>query len=317
MEKNNNWLAEEKELEKKVLAEYLPGEVRKHFEFLTTLTRRAGTEDELKAANYIKQKLDEYGVNAEVYEIDAYISLPGEAEIEVLSPVVKSIPCLPRTFIPPTPPGGVEAELISLGKGLEQDYQGRDVRGKIVLVEPAYREGRLEVALIAEQKGSVAQIHVTPGTSQAMAFGQLRFTWGNPTPETIDKVPKIPAVSIRNSNGRYLAELTKTGPVVVRLKADTWRGYRNIKLPMGFVTGEQEPEKFVLFGGHYCSWFLGASDNAAANSLMLEMARIFQKHRKHLGRSIRFAWWAGHEQGTYAGSTWYGDRKSTRLNSSH
>jgi hypothetical protein len=40
---------------------------------------------------------------------------------------------------------------------------------------------------------------------------------------------------------------------------------------------------------------------------MLEMARLFSKHRKHLGRSIRFAWWPGHEQGTYAGSTWYLD----------
>jgi hypothetical protein len=44
-----------------------------------------------------------------------------------------------------------------------------------------------------------------------------------------------------------------------------------------------------------------------ANSLTLEMARIFSKHRKSLNRGIRFAWWAGHEQGTYAGSTWYLD----------
>ncbi len=34
---------------------------------------------------------------------------------------------------------------------------------------------------------------------------------------------------------------------------------------------------------------------------------IFAKHREFLGRSIRFAWWSGHEQGAFAGSTWYLD----------
>jgi len=308
MEKHLSWLTDkENELEKKVLAEYSSGEVQKHLEYLATLTRRAGSEDELKAAQYIRSRLEEYGVDAEVHEIDAYIGLPGKAEVEVLSPEFKSFPCLTRTFIPSTSPEGIEAELIYLGKGLEEDYRGVDVHGKIILAEPAYREGRLEVALLAEEKGASAQIHVTPGTSRVMAYGQLRYTWGNPTPDTMDKIPKIPAVSICNEDGKYLAELSKKGRVVVRLKADSWRGYKKIRLPMGFIKGAREPESFVLFGGHYCSWFLGASDNAAANSLILEMARIFSKHRKHLARSIRFAWWGGHEQGTYAGSTWYLD----------
>ena len=82
---------------------------------------------------------------------------------------------------------------------------------------------------------------------------------------------------------------------------------QKIRVPMGTLKGMKEPEKFVLLGGHYCSWFAGATDNAATNSLLLEMARIFSKYRKHLFRGIKFAWWSGHEQGTYAGSTWYLD----------
>ena len=55
MGKHIAWLDEkEKRLEKKVLAEYSSDEVRKHLDYLTTLTRIAGTEDERKAANYIK-----------------------------------------------------------------------------------------------------------------------------------------------------------------------------------------------------------------------------------------------------------------------
>ena len=57
MEKHITWLEDkEKKLEKKVLAEYSLDEIQKHLTYLITLTRIAGTEDELKAAKYIKDK---------------------------------------------------------------------------------------------------------------------------------------------------------------------------------------------------------------------------------------------------------------------
>ncbi len=308
MERHIAWLeTKEKKLEENVLANYSIDRVRSHLEFLTTLTRRAGTEDELKAAKYIKGKLEEYGVDSEVYEFDAYIGHPGEAGLEILSPVQRSFPCLSRTFVPATPAAGVEGEVLFLGKGLEEDYRGVDATGKIVMVRPKGLEGRLETARVAQEKGALAQIHISSGKPQTISMGQIRFTWGNPTPETKDLVPKIPVLSISSEDGQSLSELIRRGRVAVRLKVDAWRGYRRVRLPVGFIEGAREPDKFVLFGSHYCSWFLGATDNAVGNSLMLEMARIFSEYRKHLGRGIRFAWWTGHEQGTYAGSTWYVD----------
>ena len=115
------------------MAEYSSDEVRKHLEYLTTLIRRAGTDDELKAAKYIKSKLEEYGVDGEIYEFDAYISYPGTSELEILSPVRNFLPCNSRGFIPATPPEGIEAEFVYLsGRELAGDYQGIDERGKIV-----------------------------------------------------------------------------------------------------------------------------------------------------------------------------------------
>ena len=148
---------------------------------------------------------------------------------------------------------------------------------------------------------------ITPGKSGAINIERLKSAWGNPTPETIDQIPKTPAISISNGDGHYLMKLLKQGSVRIKLKADSLREYRQVHLPVGTLEGRREPEKFVLLAGHYCSWFTGATDNAAANSLMIEMARIFAKHREFLGRSIRFAWWSGHEQGAFAGSTWYLD----------
>jgi hypothetical protein len=36
------------------------------------------------------------------------------------------------------------------------------------------------------------------------------------------------------------------------------------------------------------------TDNGAANVIMIEMARIFQKHQKELERGVKLAWWSGH-----------------------
>jgi hypothetical protein len=136
---------------------------------------------------------------------------------------------------------------------------------------------------------------------------QLRDTWGGPTPETISRIPKTPAISICNEDGRYLVELTQKGRVVANLKADTWKGYTKVRHPIGILKGTKEPQKYILFSAHYCSWYGGATDNAVANSILLETARILSKYRKRLGRSVKFAWWTGHSQGTFAGSTWYVD----------
>jgi hypothetical protein len=299
--------AEENKLEKEVLSEYSRDEVWKHIQYLTTLVRRAGTEEELRAATYIKERLDEYKVDNRLYEIDAYISHPGDAELEVLSPIRQSIPCSPRTFIVSTPSGGLEAEVISVGNGLEEAYTGIDARGKIVLVRPGDVEGRIESARVAQEMGALGQIHITSGRSKVISMGQLRNTWGGPTLETMNKLPRIPAISISSEDGEKLIDLCRKGRVGVKMKAEAWRGYKKIRIPVGTLNGTREPEKFVLMAGHYCSWYVGATDNAVANSLMLEMARIFSRKRKRLHRGIRFAWWSGHEQGTYAGSTWYLD----------
>jgi hypothetical protein len=225
MQRHISWVTpEEKELEEKLFAEYSPDNVRTHLEYLTTLKRWAGSEDELKAARYIKETLDSSGVDSEIYDVDAYISHPKEASLEILSPVQKSLPCLPRIFVTPTPPEGIEAELVSVGKGSEKDFQAVDVKGKIVLI-PGDRLSRRYVAPVAREKGALAQIHITPGTLRVINYGGIRNTWGSPTLETFDKEPKTTAIAICNEDGDYLEALTKQGPVVVRLKADSWSGY--------------------------------------------------------------------------------------------
>jgi hypothetical protein len=308
MDSHVSWVdRNEKALERKLLADFSMDRVREHLQELTRHFRRAGTEGERKAASYIEDRLDQYGLENQVYEFDAYVSDPVSAELQLLSPGERVFPCLPRTFIPSTPPEGVEGELVSVGKGLAEDYRTADVRGKIILSRMGGIEDRVEASRLAQEKGALAQIFITMGESHAILTGQSRYTWGSPTPDTAGELSKIPALSVCREDGEYLEGLVKKERVRLKLKAEASTGYRKIRLPMGLLPGSKDPHKFVLVAGHYCSWFMGAVDNAVANAMMLEMARTFSTHRKSIKRSVRFAWWTGHEQGTYAGSTWYLD----------
>jgi len=46
---------------------------------------------------------------------------------------------------------------------------------------------------------------------------------------------------------------------------------------------------------------------------MLELARAFARHRSMLRRGLVVAWWPGHSNGRYAGSTWYVDQRFDAL----
>ncbi|MEZ4570342.1 MAG: M28 family peptidase [Thermomicrobiales bacterium] len=65
--------------------------------------------------------------------------------------------------------------------------------------------------------------------------------------------------------------------------------------------------EYIMFSGHVDSWHYGAMDNGSANATMIEVARILAGHRDDLRRGVRFAFWSGHSQARYAGSTWFAD----------
>jgi hypothetical protein len=73
------------------------------------------------------------------------------------------------------------------------------------------------------------------------------------------------------------------------------------------IPGTKAPEEFVLVHGHVDSWHEGIGDNATGDATLLEVARALWAEREQLARTVRVAWWPGHSQGRYAGSTWYAD----------
>ena len=64
----------------------------------------------------------------------------------------------------------------------------------------------------------------------------------------------------------------------------------------------------MLLGGHQDCWpGPQATDNAAGNACIMELARVFAAHRGELRRGLVCGFWTGHETGTMVGSSWFAD----------
>src|SRR5262249_22337056 len=131
--------------------------------------------------------------------------------------------------------------------------------------------------------------------------------WGSPDLTTFERRPRIPVVSVSNSDGADLVRRVQAGAAAATMVAEHEEGWRPIPVTVAEIRGAVEPERFVLVHGHIDSWHAGIGDNATGDATLLELARVLGQHRHLLARSVRIAWWSGHSHGRYAGSSWYAE----------
>lgn len=291
-----------------------PRHLQAHLKRFSTWFRDTGGPDERAAVDYVAETLRRQGIAVQIHEFRGFVSLPGEATLEVIAPEHMAIPCRPRSFGATTPAGGLEGELVFVGSleedrskmifartGEERDFEGVDARGKVVLGTAGGPDGVKR----ATEHGATAYIHMWPSGEDAIHEMIVTSIWGTPTPESIGRLPTIPALSIKKADGERLRQLMSRGPVRVRIHARAQTGWRTLPVTVADIPG-REPE-FLLVGAHIDSWYEGITDNATGDACLMEMARVLQRHHRRLRRGVRLAWWPGHSHGRYAGSTWYAD----------
>ncbi|HEY1366719.1 MAG TPA: M28 family peptidase [Gaiellaceae bacterium] len=255
-------------------------------------TKHAGTEEELRSLEYVRDEIASYGYRTELLLHDAYISLPGPARVEALG---RTLRCNTHSFSRPSPAGGLEAEVV---------YGDRDVRGKIVLVDGIASPGS---TVAARTRGAVGQIHVSP--HEHLHEMCISPVWGSPTDEDVGRLPSTVVVTVPLDEGEELKAACAQGPVRATIHAEVDTGWRDTPILVAELTspdgGDDEP--FVLFTGHHDTWHLGVMDNGGANATMLEVARACASGRSAWRRGLRVVFWSGHSQGRYSSSTWYAD----------
>ncbi len=291
--------------ESRLMGEVSQSELMANTTAIARWTRLSGSAEEAQSVEYVRGKLEEYGLDAKLIHHDAYISLPLSARLLVESPVgtpdLADIDCITHSCGVSTPPEGVAGELVYVGHGAPDDYAKADVRGKIVLVEGLAGP---EPTKAAEEHGAVGHIHINDAQLHEMTISPV---WGSPEILEYPLLPKTPAISIREQTGGLLKELLAKGPVRVRMHTSVDTGWRKIPLLIGDIRVSAEPGRYVLLSGHIDSWHKGAMDNGSANATMLEVARLLAANRHLLRRGLKLAFWSGHSHGRYAGSAWFAD----------
>lgn len=282
-----------------------------NLEKLAGWKRESGSADEWAAARFVAAQLAEWGVAPTVLEPELYLSSPKRARLTVLGPEPFDIVCKAAAFSAAT--AGLEGELayVPYEKDRQKDAgasRGPDVRGKIVLTEKLFMPPKV---LAHQRAGAIGQIYAKP--AEILHEQGASPVWGNPTPRTSDQLPNAPVLSIKKSDGEKLARLCGQGPVRVRIEADVDSGWYRCPLVVGEISPPGGSDRFLMVHAHLDSWHYGVGDNATGDATVMEIARVFQKHRDQLKHRLRIAFWPGHFKGHYAGSAWYADTYAADL----
>jgi hypothetical protein len=184
----------------------------------------------------------------------------------------------------------VSAELIDVGKGTrEEDFDGKDVEGKLVLMEAP----RIIVPTLYAEKGALGVI-VYPGPTRA--GGNKGMTIYNRFPATAEDLDITTfGFSIPFEQALYLKDLLTKGPVKLYAKIDAKIYDGELEVISAAIRGTEKPDEEIILTAHICHPAPGVNDNASGSAGLLELARsltvlIKQKILEHPKRTIRFLW---------------------------
>jgi hypothetical protein len=259
------------------------------------------------------------------------------SSVRMTAPRVIQLTAIPVAWTPPTS-GTVSAPIIVAPLRRERDFeawQGK-LAGKIVLVtlpddgsepteppfkrltgediskldryrqpeyDPAEVERRVKRDSFARKRDAFLK------TERAVAWAQMsrrdgKLVHGEGYGFQVGQTPSLPGLEIAAEDYRRLARLAKLGPApMLEINSnvkfdDTDAMAYNI---LAEIPGTDPKAGYVMAGAHLDSWAAGdgAADNGAGTAVVMEAARILSALGVRPRRTIRFALWAGEEQGLF------------------
>ena len=309
-----------------VKAGITPDELMSFARDIVAHERPSGSVGENAAIDGIVAALTAAGVQVDVHEIAAYASDPVSASVTVpgtgfAPPAItmaysattegvtgRAVDMGTLQDLPPLEVG--TGELLGLPVDeLTEPFPYPDLSGQVAVVDG---QPRNVPTAVLERLGATAVIFVNP--EERLNDLIVTSTWGSPSLMNAHRLPQIPVAQITKSAGEELRDLMSRGPVTLRVETELDTGWRTLRLAVARI--EPIPDApYVLLGGHIDGWYHGATDEGASNAAMLSLTLAFHRIRDRLSRGLVVAWWPGHSNARYAGSTWFADQFFTELRS--
>jgi carboxypeptidase Q len=224
----------------------------------------------------------------------------GREAAEIVDPPRHPIPILGLGGTVPTPPGGLEADVLVVTSFDDLRVKGADAKNRIVLFNVPYNGYSETVtyrnggARSAAQYGAVAVLvrSVGPIGLRTTHTGSVSYAPGQ---------PQIPAAAVSIEDANRIARLSARGrPVRMRLllesKNEPDAESANV---LGEIRGREKPHEIVLLGGHLDSWDVGtgASDDGVGCIVTWEAVRLMKKLNIRPRRTVRIVLFANEENG--------------------
>ncbi len=279
--------------------------------------RHAATEREHQAAQYIENQFRRAGVQVRVDRVPGVKAwYHHESRLRVVAPVAQELNCVAILGSGATPKEGITAEVAYVGRGLKQDFAGRDLHGKFVFRDPPRNltlDNPTEEDSPQGSPEALARQGVVGFIEHARQPGRILQTDLLSGPQHLP----VPAVALTYEDGQYLKELIREWYAVPngyrRLEEEpvkVWL-YVNAESRDGYginviasIPGTERPDEKVLLVAHHDNAFgPGACDNATAVAVNLECARVLAQLPRPK-RTIEFCSVTGEEYGEFGSSAY-------------
>jgi carboxypeptidase Q len=234
----------------------------------------------------------------------------GHESAEIVDPPRHPVAMLGLGGTVPTPPGGLEAEVVAVRSFDELRARRDEVRGRIVLYDVPYTTYaetvtyRVSGARVAAQYGAVAALvrSVGPIGLRTAHTGSVQYGSGDPA---------IPAASVAAEDANRMVRLIARGRRVrMRLVLEgRYEPDSQSANVVGELIGHERPDEIVLLGCHFDSWDVGtgASDDAVGCIVTWEAARLMKALDLRPRRTVRIVLFTNEENGL-RGATAYAAR---------
>ena len=246
--------------------------------------RIAGTPEELKAAEFLKETAEKAGVPAVIEDFEIDCAEITKATLEVLEPEYACYPVIGVGNTPSTPEEGLTAGF----KYIEnmKDANLIDVKGKIVLLQ-----GRTmpDVMKKLADKGALGYIVIAGDFYEEDSIKhELRPT------NAFGKDNKLPGIKIHIDDAEKLVR-SKPTKVKMVLKAESTKGTSHNVIAT--IEGTDLKDEVLIFSAHYDSvpYSKGSWDNGTGSVTVMELMHYFNEHKPR--RTVKFLWCGSEEIG--------------------
>lgn len=295
-----------------LLHEVLSGEIAKdHVARIALHHRIQGSRGYRDAAQYVLKQLHGYGFTeqeafVESYESDGkvvyqtYQSPSGwdieRAELRMIEPYEERIagyPEIAMSLITYSNPGDETAELVWVGSGTrDEDYEGKDVRGKFVLAT-GYGGSVHRIAVL--KHGAVGVVCYMDDDRAKLRPDMHQYTGMWPKTEELDKVTF--GFNLTKRQGEKLRDMLIAGKKVVlhgKVEGIGLEPYF-MDIVVADIKGSTKPDELLILSAHLDHPKESANDNASGSAALIDIARSFNEliasgRIERPERTIRFLW---------------------------